>query len=423
MYEFKVLKHLQVRPFVRRNVLFTSLIVAITIAMLWLPWQQTIKGVGVLTTINPVERNYKIVATIDGFIESINVKENQSVKKNDTLFSMRDLDNGYEERLSNIVQEYQNNLKNEKISYQNIEKNLKEEKQSIQISIEVYQTKLIQLQNKRQALQHQREAVINQYNIEKINYDRAERLFNAGIESKRGFELKKFAMLNTQAKKEKIRMEIKNIDNEIEIVKKEKRRFQHDSEVKLNNIQNKLLSTQSNINKLLQSIDSKSVTLSRYQSKKIVAKSDGHIVQIYQADQNKFLKKGAEIMTFSPKVNERAIRFKVPVFHMPLIKKGLKVRILFYGWPTLFVSGWPKISHGTYGGIIKSVEATSHEKGVYYAIIVEDKNDDPWPDEQYLRIGTETTVFVKLQTVTIGYELWRYLSAQPPKMMNNKLKE
>ena len=86
MYKFKVLKHLQVRRFVYRNVLFTSIILGITILMLWLPWQQTIKGVGILTTINPVERNYKIIATIDGFIESINVKENQSVKKNDTLF-------------------------------------------------------------------------------------------------------------------------------------------------------------------------------------------------------------------------------------------------------------------------------------------------------------------------------------------------
>ncbi len=418
MHEFKVLNHLKLNPFVGRNIWITSILFGVIFLLLFLPWQQTVKGIGSVTALNPIERNYKIVATIDGFIESIDVKENQFVKKGDKLFSMKDLDNSYEQRLYSILQEYKKNLENTKESYLNVKDNLKQQKNSIKMGMEVYDTKLLQFQNRLQALHQQQKALTNQYNIEKKNYQRAKRLFNDGIESQRGLELKKFSMLKTEANVKKITIDIENIYNDIQITKKEKIRFSNESDLKLNNIQNKLLSVQSNMNRLQQSIDKSSVTLSRYSSKEIVAKSDGHVMRIYQVDQNRFLKKGAEIMYFSPKVHQRAILLKIPIFNMPLIKKGLKVRIMFYGWPSLQISGWPKISHGTYGGVIKSIEQSSHEKGLYYAVVVEDKEDDPWPSEKNLRIGTETSVWVRLQVVPIWYELWRILAAQPPKMVN-----
>ncbi len=418
MHTFKVLNHLKLRSFVGRNVWITIIFLVVLFLLLLLPWQQTVKGLGTVTALNPVERNYKIVATIDGFIDSINVKENQFVKKGDKLFSMKDLDNTYEQRLSNILKEYQKTLANTKESYVNVQDNLKQQKNSIQMGIEVYDTKLVQLENRLKALHQQQKALSNQYEIEKRNYHRAQRLFKDGIESQRDLELKKFSVLKTEAKVEKITIDIENIYNDINITQKEKIRFSNESELKLNSIQNKLLGVQSSMNKLQQEIDKSSVTLSRYLTKEIVAKSDGHVMRIYQVDQNRFLKKGEEVMYFSPKVRQRAILLKVPIFNMPLIKKGLKVRIIFYGWPALQISGWPNIAHSTYGGVIKSIEQASHEKGLYYAVVVEDKEDDPWPSEENLRIGTEASVWVRLQVVPIWYELWRLLAAQPPKMVN-----
>lgn len=418
MYHYKVLNHLKVRSFVGRYIWITIVVFTVIFAMLWLPWQQTVKGVGAVTALNPMERNHKIVATIDGFIENIDVKENQFVKKGDKLFSMMDLDSGYQAKLSAIIEEYRNTLKNTKESSLNLEDNLKQQQQSMQMGREVYDTKIVQIQNKLKAMKQQYKALSNQYEIEQINYGRAKRLFSEGIESERDLELKKFMTLKTEAKVEKITIDIQNIYNDINITQQERSRFINESEVKLNQIQNKILNTQSSLNKLQQKIDTSSVTLSRYLSKEVVAKSDGYVMRIYQATPNRFLKKGDEIMYFSPKVHKRAILLKVPIFNMPLIKEGLKVRIIFYGWPALQISGWPNISHSTYGGVIKSIERASYEKGVYYAVVVEDKDDSPWPDEEHLRIGTETSVWVRLKTVPIWYELWRLLAAQPPKMIN-----
>lgn len=418
MYDYKVYRALKPRPFVKKNIRITMIMIVAIIMMLWLPWQQTVKGVGTLTAFNPAERNYKIVATIDGFIDTVDVEENQFVKQGQRLFSMKDLDSTYGQRLKGILNEYHNTLENTNESYLNIENNIVQQKNSIRIGMEVYDTKLIQLQNRLKAHKQQQKALVNQHEIEKINYKRAQRLFKDGIESKRDLELKKFTALKTEAKAKKISIDIENIYNEIDITKKEKARFGNESELKLNSIQNKLLSMQSSKNKLQQQIDKNSVTLSRYQSKESIAKSDGYVMRVYQSDQNKLLKKGDEVLYFAPKVNERSILLKVPIFNMPLIKEGLTVRIMFYGWPALYISGWPMISHSTYGGIIKSIEHTSHEKGAYYAVVVEDKDDDPWPDDKYLRMGTEASVWVRLQTVPVWYELWRMLAAQPPKMIN-----
>jgi len=418
VYNFNALKYVDVASFVERYISITLTIIIVFVAILWLPWQQTVKGIGTVTTLNPDERNYDIVSTIDGFIESIDVKENQYVKKGDKLFSMKDLDSSYKERLSGIVQEYHNRLQNTKESYVNLKDNFQQQQKSMEIGIEVYDAKIIQFQNRIQALKQQQKALKNQYKIETINYQRSQRLFKDGIESKRTLEVKKFKALETEAKVEKITIDIKNIYKDLDITEKEKIRFINESELKLNNIQNKMLNTKSTINTLQQNINNSSVTLSRYLTKEVNAKTNGYIMRIYEAEQNRFLKKGEKIMSFSPDVTKRAIRLKVPIFNMPLIKKGLKVRIVFHGWPALNISGWPHITHGTYGGIIKSIERTSHEKGFYYALVTEDPEDYAWPDGNNLRIGTESTLWVRLQTVYIWYELWRIFSVQPPNMLN-----
>jgi len=418
MYKFDALTAVKVHSFVRHYVMISLVIFVVLVFFLFLPWQQTVKGAGTITALNPVERNYKIVATIDGVIENFYVKENQYVKKGDKLFSLRDLDGEYESKLSSIVSQYRLKLENMKESDKNLNKNLTQQNELFDIGEKIYITKLAQLHNTLSAVKLQQTALSNQYKIETIHYERAQRLFKEGIESKRDLELKKFRYLKTEAKVKKIVSEVENIYNDINITKQEKIRFVNETELKRNGIKNSILETQNSINTLEQNIAKSSVNLSRYLGKDIVAKSDGYVMRIYQVDQNKLLKTGEEIMHFSPHVTQRALRLKVPAFNMPLIKEGLKARIILYGWPAMNISGWPTITHGTYGGVIKSVERTAHEKDVYYAMIVEDKEDDPWPSEEHLRIGTKATVWVRLQTVSIWYELWRSLAGQPPKMIS-----
>ena len=99
------------------------------------------------------------------------------------------------------------------------------------------------------------------------------------------------------------------------------------------------MTTQNLAKTLKQTIESESSTISRYMSRDVVAKSDGYVVRIYLNDQNRLVKRGEEILYFSPIVTHRAIRMKVSDFNMPLMKEGLKTRVTFYGWPALQISG------------------------------------------------------------------------------------
>ncbi|MDF1876705.1 biotin/lipoyl-binding protein [Sulfurimonas sp. SAG-AH-194-L11] len=416
MNNFKSLELVQQHPIVKRFALITFAILIVFILLLFLPWQQTIYGTGTLTALNPVQRDYKISATIDGFIEEFYVKENQKVKKGDKLFRMVDLDSQYQNSLRSIKEKSIRKYDNEVSKLENLKENLQSIKKINTITLEIYDKQIIQIKNTLQALQEQKIAISNILDIEYINYKRSKSLHMDGIESKRDLELKYSLYLQTKAKFKKIDADIRNKTNELAITIQKKENFKNENSLKINSLKNDILLTKSSIETIGQNIKTNSINISRYDKREIIAKTDGYVVRIYQNDTNRLTKRGENILYFSPIVTKRAIRLKISDFHMPLMKVGLRTRIIFYGWPALQISGWPEIKHGTYPGIVTAIERSTYEKGAYYAIITEDANRSQWPSNEHLKIGTQASVWVRLATVSIWYEIWRLMFALPPNM-------
>ena len=49
--------------------------------------------------------------------------------------------------------------------------------------------------------------------------------------------------------------------------------------------------------------------------------------------------------------------------------------------------------------------------------IAEDKTDpNPWPEERFVRFGAKAQAWVQLDTVPVGYEIWRQLNNFPPEL-------
>lgn len=417
MIQFKATKRASQRPFVKKPLRITLIILTVLILILFLPWQQTVKGIGTLIALNPIERNYNIVATVDGFIEKIYIKENQFIKKGQKLFKMSDRDINYSNRLFTIRDKSQQKYNNTILGLSNLEENLLSQENIFEKGISIFNKETIQLQNSLLALKKQEIVLKNKNGIELSNYNRYKRLFKDGIESKREVELKYNDYLDTNAQYQKILTEINNNKQALHILKEKNGKFINEIKLKINAIKNNILTTKNIANTLKQNIELDSTNISRYMSTDVVAKTDGYVIRIHQNDQNKLLKPGEIIMQFAPIVTQRALRLKVTSFNMPLIQKGLPVRIMFHGWPGIQVPGWPKVSHGTNGGIIKTVEQTSHEQGMFYANIVEDIDDFSWPPMRLLKVGTQATIWVRLSTVPIWYEIWRLMSVQPPKLI------
>jgi RND family efflux transporter MFP subunit len=203
----------------------------------------------------------------------------------------------------------------------------------------------------------------------KINYDRQRRLYQDGLTSRQAFEDTKIKYKTLLAKEAKALAELKK------------------SEVKL----------------------------SRQASQTLHAPRDGTIISILAGDTSTTVKEGESVATFIPKDVTPAVELYVDGLNIPLIQPGRKVRLEFEGWPAVQFSGWPSTAVGTFGGVVKTVDPSISRNGLFRIMIVQDPDSAPWPDDRFLRFGAKVKGWVLLDTVSVGYELWRQLNNFPPR--------
>lgn len=415
-YKYRSLDKVQINSFVKKIWMFSFIVIVFLVMILFLPWQQTVKGEGTVVAYNPTQRDYPVLATMDGFIEEFYVGENQFVKKGTKLFRMVDLDKGYLDKLKSIEGSSKDQYKNSQTQISNFEDKKKNLDGFLAVGLNVYRQKYEQTKNKVDSLKLKKISLEKNNEIEKSNLERTQLLHADGIESKRNLELRENTYIESSVELKKIDIDMQIEKNNLDILNSEREKFLNETQNKIKLLDNDSLSSKNDLQSLGQAVQRNSVNISRYTSGEVVAEKDGYVVKIFQNDKNKLIKMSDKIMHFSPKVGTKSLLLKVSDFNMPLIKEGLPVRIMFYGWPALYVPGWPTIRFGTFGGIIKKVEQTSYQSGFYYAQIVEDTKE-PWPKGNHLRMGTQATVWVRLETVPIWYQIWRLMNAIPPKMV------
>ncbi len=144
----------------------------------------------------------------------------------------------------------------------------------------------------------------------------------------------------------------------------------------------------------------------------VLAPQDGQINQTVKAGIGEVVKDGAMLVRIIPQQAELAVEMYVAPIDLPIIHPGEKVRFQFDGWPSIFFSGWPNASVGTFGGVIIAIDNNISENGKFRILVKPDKDDHPWPKE--LKLGGGAQGFALLGRVTIIYELWRQMNGFPP---------
>ena len=87
---------------------------------------------------------------------------------------------------------------------------------------------------------------------------------------------------------------------------------------------------------------------------------------------------------------------------------------MFEGWPAVQFGGWPEVAVGTFGAVVSTVDPVVSSNGRFRVLLVPDPDDAPWPSNAYLRFGAQARGWILLDTVSVGYELWRRLNGFPP---------
>lgn len=97
------------RIFPRLTTLLILLLIFV-ISCMFLPWIQTSKAIGTITTLHPEDRLQQIIAPVDGRIEKWYVRDGSRVKAGDKIVEIRDIDPQNIERLQNEISATQDRL-------------------------------------------------------------------------------------------------------------------------------------------------------------------------------------------------------------------------------------------------------------------------------------------------------------------------
>lgn len=174
------------------------------------------------------------------------------------------------------------------------------------------------------------------------------------------------------------------------------------------------------------------VNFSRQGSQLVVAPRDGTILQVEAGDVATLVSAGQRLASFLPAGAERAIELFVEGRDIGLVQPGREVRLEFEGWPSFQFSGVPEYAIGTFAGEVAFVEPSAREDGRFRVLVAERQlgtaceqdvvalpglnlaGNCGWPPDTFVRLGANVRGWVLLETVPLGYELWRLLNNFPP---------
>jgi multidrug resistance efflux pump len=388
---------------------------------LFLPWTQNIKARGDITSLYQEQRPQNINSPIPGKIVKWAVKEGDFVKKGDTIMQISEIKEGYLD--PNLVSRTQQQVEAKKGSinfYKGKAATSVSQMEALQAAktfkIRQLENKLGQLSNKLAGEQAELEAVTNEFNLTKDQYERQQKMFEQGLVSQTQLQQRNATFQNALAKKIASENKIAQTRQEILIVEIEQNGVQQEYTEKISKAEGDRLQSLSNIAsgqgemaKLENQVANYTIRNGMYV---ILAPQDGQIVQANKAGIGEILKDGERITVIVPTRVNYAVEMYVRPVDLPLVSIGQKVRFMFDGFPAIIFSGWPENSYGTFGGKVVAFEHTISANGMFRVLVAEDADDRPWP--QQVKLGTGAQGIALLKDVPVWYELWRNINGFPP---------
>ncbi len=160
----------------------------------------------------------------------------------------------------------------------------------------------------------------------------------------------------------------------------------------------------------LQRID---VQLARQSSQVVRAPRDGRIQNLNAALSGGVVSPGSVLASVAPETAERAVALYIDGRDVALVRPGQTVRLEFEGWPAIQFSGWPSVAQGIFDGRVRALDPTSSPSGLFRVLVEPLPGKKPWPDLRFTRLGAKVRGWIQMETVSVGYELWRQLNDFP----------
>lgn len=396
--------------------------VGVLLAMLLLPWQQTARGTGRVIAYFPTERPQTVESPIYGRVANWgnNIVEGARVKKDDFILEIRDNDASRSQRLTDQMANTQEKirlLKTKAETYgRQVEDLTEAKKMLIQAGEELIEAAKQKISAEEQGLRAARAGEVQT----KANFERQKALRDLGIQAGKEIEQELRKYEEAQAKYLAAQAYVSEAKNNLQAKIHELEQKSREAETKIDYaraMQQEALGDVQLASKDLLDIEGKAA---QFESRRVLAPRDGIIFKLFVSENAEMLKEGDALFTIVPEITDHAVELLVDGNDIPLVDIGSEVRLQFHGFPAVqFVSGWPKVSRGTFGATVVAIDATD-TKGKFRILVRPPTGDEPWgqnekwPDDRFLRQGVRVNGWVMLNQVTLGYEIWRQLNGFPP---------
>jgi multidrug resistance efflux pump len=360
--------------------------------VLFLPWQQNIRGRGKVTALDPSNRPQTVETAIPGRIQKWNVREGQYVHKGDTLLVLSEIKDKFFDpnlllRLREQISAKSSSLGSKNQKAKALERQIKALREAMQNKIDQSKAKL--------------EAERVRFQNAENQFDRNKKLFEAGNIPLTKYQDIEYKYQGAKADFENARIELDRVEAEyLDKISK--------AESDLSSTLGDVFETEGEIAKLRNEYANMQIRNEQYQ---VIAPQSGVVVKALKAGIGETIKENDAVCTIMPDAQDLAVEMYVKAMDVPLIAKGRKVRIMFDGWPAIQFSGWPSVSVGTFGGQVEVIDFVNSKPGEFRILVIPDKTDEVWPKQ--LRMGSGTKGWVMLNDVPVWFEIWRQLNGFP----------
>lgn len=385
-------------------------------AVLFAPWQQSIRGKGRVIAYAPAQRQQTVDAPVKGRVndwDHSKIYEGARVAKGQEILQIQDIDPEYLNRLNEqqqaVTKELESNLQIVDAYTEQVEAFESARKEILEAAdryIEIAEQKVTAARQKLRAEQAGEEQA-------RFDRERQSKLFVDGLAS----ELKKQESEQkwTQAHAKTIEAEanLEAAQKEVDAKRNERSAKDQEAGAKIDSANAQLRKAIADVAKTEKERAEIQNKIARQEAQTITASRDGFILKLMVFQGGQVVKEGDPLFVLVPDTTDRAVELWVSGNDIPLISIGRHVRLQFEGWPAVQFAGWPSVAVGTFGGKVATVDATDDGKGQFRILVVPDSESPPWPAENYLRQGVRSNGWVLLNQVGLGYELWRRLNGFP----------
>lgn len=416
--------------------LFLFLIVSI-IVLAFVPWQQTVNGIGEVTVLSPMSRPQELKSSIAARIKQWFVREGDLVEQGQPLLELEEIKISYLDK--NLVPRLRQKreaflAKREALQAQvaAFRQELEAVRQAQTFGVPAAARKQDELSQKLRAAQRKVEGAEQAYKVAKLNLERREALYEEGLTSERDFELAQQQYGKTLADLQGSQADVDALQQAVTGAGLNVGEKTSDFLAKQASLASKIAKANQDIATLdseLQELDIKLSNQEARQAQRIVkAPIAGRLVRAEALGPGVTVKESDVLATIMPLSEDRVAALFVNDFNAPLIQINDEVRLQFSGWPALQFSGFPQAAMGTFAGRVILVDAVPDVSNQFRILVAPDtkaieSGEQPWPEPELLRPGIQTSGWVMLRTVPLGYELWRRFNGFPPNLRETTIQK